>query len=177
MALTESECFDVVLGAAPSSLEPLRRLVRRWDLLSLGERRALLRQILVLIGANCKIFPAGIEKWEELVRRYERSKSSGTTAAALDEDIQIAALEALVPSALEQHLAMNRARLIAYEQVRSVIQPNIEARRRQFTSKTVAAKNTSDPMDVDSFGNGGKRGKKGKTGKGDGNNGKKGGKG
>ena len=113
---------------------------------------------------------------EELVRRYERSKSSGTTTAALDEDIQTAALEALVPSTLEQHLSMNRARQISYEQVRRVIQPNIEARRRHFSFKTVAAKNTSDPMDVDSFGKGGKRGKKGKKGNGDGNNGKKGGK-
>ena len=43
-ALTESESFDVVLGAAPSGLEALRRLVRRWDPLSGGTRRALLRQ-------------------------------------------------------------------------------------------------------------------------------------
>ena len=63
-----------------------------------------------------------------LVRRYERSKSSGTTTAALCEDIRTAALEALVPSELEQHLAMNRARLITYEQVRSEIQAHIEAR-------------------------------------------------
>ena len=86
----------------------------------------------------------------------------------LDEDIRTAALEALVPSELEQHLAMNRARLITNEQVRSEIQACIEARRSQCAFKIVAAKNTSDPMDVDSIGKGGKRG---------GKNGKKGGKG
>ena len=43
LALTESESFDIVLGAAPSGLEALRRLVRRWDPLSGGKRRALLR--------------------------------------------------------------------------------------------------------------------------------------
>ena len=64
---------------------------------------------------------------------------------------------------------MNRARLITYEQVRSEIQTYIEARQSQFAFKTVAAKNISDPMDVDRFG------KKGKKGKGDGKNGKKGG--
>ena len=45
LALTESESFDVVLGAAPPGLEALRRLVRLWDPLRGGKRRALLRQI------------------------------------------------------------------------------------------------------------------------------------
>ena len=72
----------------------------------------------------------------------------------------------IVPSEMEQHLAMNLARLIGYDQVRSEIQAYIEARRSQFAFKTVAAKNTSDPMDVDSFGKGGKKGKvDGKNGK------------
>ena len=47
LVLTESESFDIGLGVAPSGLEALRRLVRRWDPLSGGKRRALLRQILV----------------------------------------------------------------------------------------------------------------------------------
>ena len=59
------------------------------------------------------------------------------------------------------------SRLITYEQVRSEIQTYIEARRSQFAFKTVAAKNSSDPMDVHSFCEGGKKvGKKGKHGKG-----------
>ena len=95
--------------------------------------------------------------------RYERGKSDGTTTAALDEDIKTAALEALVPTELEQHLAMNRARLITYGQVRNEIQAYTEARRSQFAFKSVAAKNTPDPMDVESFGDG-----KGTKGKGNG---------
>ena len=96
----------------------------------------------------------------------------------MDHDIKTAALEALVPGELEQHLAMNRARLITYEQVRSYIQVNIVASRSHFALKTVASKITSDPMEVDSFGTGGKKGKMGKKdkkGKGDGENVKKGG--
>ena len=60
---------------------------------------------------------------------------------------------------------MNRARMITHEQVfRSASQANIQARRSQFALKTVAAKNTSDPMDVDSFGDkkDGRNGKKSK---------------
>ena len=84
--------------------------------------------------------------------------------------MKAAALEAHVAGELEQHLAMNRARLIAYEQVRSEIEAYIEARRSQFAFRTVAIKSTSDPMEVDSFGKGDKKGKKGK---GDGKSGKK----
>ena len=62
---------------------------------------------------------------------------------------------------------MNRARLITYEQARSEIQAYIEARLSQFAFRTVAAKNTADPIDVDSFGKGGKKGKKGKKGEDD----------
>ena len=67
LALTESECFDIVLGAAPSGLEALKLLVRRWVPLSGGKRRALLPQILVG-RCNRQDLPAGLEKWEELVR-------------------------------------------------------------------------------------------------------------
>ena len=143
LALTESESF--VVGATPSGLEALRRLVRCWDPLSRGKRRAFLQQILVPDRCKLHDLPAGPEKWEALVRRYERSKSSGTTTTALDEDIETAALEAL-PSELEQHLAMNRARLITYDQVQCEIQAYIEARRSRFAFKTVAAKSSSDPM-------------------------------
>ena len=86
LALPERETFDIVLGAAPSGLEAPRRVVRRWDPLSGGKRRALLRQILVPDQRKLHDRPAGLEKWEELVRRYERSKLDGTTTAALDED-------------------------------------------------------------------------------------------
>ena len=122
----------------------------------------------MLVPDRCKLqdLPAGLEKWKELARRYERSKSSGTTTTAIDENIKTAA----VPCELEQHLAMKRARLITYEQVRSEIQADIEARRSQFAFKTVATESTPDPMEVDSFGKGGKKGKKGK---GDGKSGKK----
>ena len=56
----------------------------------------------VQIGANCKIVPQDSRSG----RNWFADTSSGTTTAALDEDIKTAALEALVPSELEQHLAM-----------------------------------------------------------------------
>ena len=63
----------------------------------------------------------------------------------MDDDIKTAALEVLVPGGLEQHLAMNRARLIRYEQFRS----EIHACRGQFALKTVASRITADPKEVE----------------------------
>ena len=88
--------------------------------------------------------------------------------------MKTAALEVLVPSELKQYLVMSRARQITYEQNRSESQAYIEVRRGHFVCKTVASKNTSDPMDVDGFGKGDKKDKKEKD---DDKNAKKGGKG
>ena len=58
-----------------------------------------------------------------------REKHSKTTAT-LDEDIKTAALEALVPSELEQHRAMNRARLLTVRSgSRRKFRPTFEAHR------------------------------------------------
>ena len=128
LALTESENFVVVLERHSQ----VRKQCDGWSVVGGGEkRRALLRQICVPDRCKLQDLPAGFEKWEKLVRRYERSKSSGTTTIALGDDIKTAALEAPVPGELEQHLAMIRARLITYEKVRSEIQAYIEARRSQ----------------------------------------------
>ena len=62
LAWTESESFDIVLGAVPSGLEKLRLLVRCWGPLSGGKRRAPLRQILVPVQCKLQDLPAGLEK-------------------------------------------------------------------------------------------------------------------
>ena len=67
--------------------------------------RALLRHILVPDRCKLHDFPAGHERWEELVRRYERSKSSRPATIALNEDIKTAAFEVCVPSEWEQNFA------------------------------------------------------------------------
>ena len=148
LALTESE------KASISFLEQHQQVLWRcdvgsvvWDPLSGGQRRALLQHMWVPEQSKIQDLPAGLEKWEELVRRHETCKSSETTTAALHENI--------VSSELEQQL------LFSFQQVRNEIRGYIEARRRQFAFKTLAAKSTSDPMDVDSFGKGGKKGNKG----------------
>ena len=102
---------------------------------------------------------------------------SGTTTAALDEDIKTVAREALVPSELEQHLAMNRARLIKYEQFRSEIQGCIEARRIKSHFRELLQRALQLRWMWTALAKKGKKGNKGKTGKGDGKNGKIGGKG
>ena len=83
LALRESESFDIVLGAAPFRSRSVET-VGPW--LGLSERRKAQSSSATNLGSRS--MHAGLEKWEELVRRYERSKSCGTTAAALDEGHQ-----------------------------------------------------------------------------------------
>ena len=84
LALTESESFDYCSwsGTIRSEWRKSAELLSDKSWFQIGALQNL---------------PATLEKWEELVRRYERSKSSGTTTAALDEDIKTASLEAFVP--------------------------------------------------------------------------------
>ena len=63
-----------------------------------------------------------LEKWDDLVRRYQKRRSGGNEVQRLDDDIKVSALESMVPQDLEQHLAMNRSRLTTYQQVRDEIE-------------------------------------------------------
>ena len=168
-ALTEGESFDIVLGATPHGVEALRRLIRRWDPASGGRRRVILRQIVQPERAKLTELPGALEKWDGLLRRYQKRRAGGEVMQPVDDDIKISALEGLVPSELEQHLAMNRSRLRTYAQVRAEIDAYVDAKHSQGAISRRSGKKNEDAMDVDSF----QKGAKGK-GKGKGK-GKKGG--
>ena len=140
LALTEVKSFDIVLEAPG---EALRRLVRRWGLLSEESAELFCDKSWFQIGANYKISPQDLRSGKNCFAdtRYQRSKSSGTTTPALDEDIKTAALEALVPSEFEQHLPINRAR--KSKPTMKPTEVNLHSRQK------VTAKSTSDPMEVD----------------------------
>eukprot|EP00971_Amphidinium_carterae_P327631 6459087-Amphidinium_carterae.1 len=129
MALTENESFDIVLSANNNGAEALRRLIKRWDPSSGGKRRVILRQILVPDRAKLVDLPAALERWDDLVRRYEKRRAGGAASQELDGDIKIAAIESLVPAELEQHLAMNRSRLKDYPAVRAEVDGYVEAKQ------------------------------------------------
>eukprot|EP00971_Amphidinium_carterae_P330074 6462928-Amphidinium_carterae.1 len=131
MALTEGEAFDIVLGCASCGSEALRKLIRRFDPSSGGRRRVVLKQILNPQRVKLDGLPLALEKWDDLIRRYEKRRAGGDPAQILDGDIKIAALEALVSVELEHHLAMNRTRLTTYEKVRAEVNGFIDAKISQ----------------------------------------------
>ena len=91
-----------------------RALVRRFDLLTGGRKRNILRAILNPNGSKIENFQANLNTWQLLVARYEKKKKR-----PLDEDLKISGLEALAPVELEQHLLLNATRLGTYEAARS----------------------------------------------------------
>eukprot|EP00971_Amphidinium_carterae_P263424 5226408-Amphidinium_carterae.1 len=141
MALTEGEAFDIVLGSASCGAEALRKLIRRFDPSSGDFDTAC---------AKLEGLPLALERWDDLVRRYEKRRAGGDPAQTLDGDIKVAALEALVPVELEQHLAMNRARLPTYDKVRAEVDGYIDAKVSQGAIKG-SKHQQGDPMDVDTF--------------------------
>ena len=163
MSLTEGESFDLVLGSGGRGADALRRLIRRWDPASGGKRRVILKQILVPERAKLQDLPQALERWDELVRRYEKRRAGGSAAQSLDGDVKVAALEALVPHELEQHLALHRARLSNYSLVRAEVDGYIDAKVSQSAILGGKPRKTAEStaMDVDSLQ---------KKGKGKGNN-------
>jgi len=163
--LTEGESYDLVMGAGPGNgVEAFRLLVRRWDPASGGRRRALLRSVLNPPRSSLKDLASSLEKWEALVRRFERRRAHGGPVRPLEEDIKISALEGLVPPELESHLALNASRLPDYAAVRSEVISFVEARRSQGAIGSARPIQRGDPMDVDAFAKGKGKGKgKGKS--------------
>ena len=181
MQFMDGESFDIVSNAPRGrGLEAFRLLARRWDPSTGGRRKNLLRAVLQPGRASMEELSASLEKWEDLVRRYERSRDSHGRAAPLCDDIKQAALEALVPSELERHLQLSSGRLTSYSQTREEVRLFLETRLGHKLKEPRVhgnKKQHDDPMDVDSFawqngkgsnkgGKGGKGGKSGKTGKG-----------
>ena len=92
-------------------LEAFRLLSCRCDPATGDSRKKFLRAVLQPGRSSMEELGASQEKWEDLVRRCERSRDAHGRAAPLTDDIKQAALAALVPQELERHLQMNAGRL------------------------------------------------------------------
>ena len=103
LALTECESFDIVLGAAPSGLEALRRLVRRWDPLSGGKHRALVRQILV--PDRCKPQALSPSPFVDLVSRESPVGEHAMNGVAESAMREVKRQTRTLKFALEAHVA------------------------------------------------------------------------
>ena len=131
MTLVEGESFDILVGSGSGEgLEAWRRLHKRWDPLTTGRARGLLREIL---------------------RRDVRNGQRHTLA----EDIRMAALEALLPEELERHCQLQRSRLDTYQNLREEVVLYAEARgyvAPKLGQVSKAREDRDDPMDVGGFG-------------------------
>ena len=164
--LTEHEPFDIVrnCGDAPySALEAWRKLNRRYDPSTVGRKTALLQAILhPHTCRNANELPATLEKWEDLVRRYERRKDLAGNRNQLAEDIKMGLLEAIVPADMRQHIYMNRSKIQTYDQMRNEVvlyYESILGARNPIASE----RHRNDPMDIGAMqGKGGKDKGKGK---------------
>ena len=130
MTLVEGESFDILGGSASGEgLEAWRRLHKRWDPLTTGRARGLLREILSPGRAKLVELQGAVERLEDLMRRYsQRGDARNGQRHTLAEDIRMAALEALLPEELERHCQLQRSRFDTYQELRAEVVLYAEAR-------------------------------------------------
>ena len=120
MSLVEGESFDILVGSGSGEgLEAWRRLHKRWDPLTTGRARGLLREILSPGRAKLVELQGAVERLEDLMRRYTQRR---------DARNGMAALEALLREELERHCQLQRSRLDTYQKLREEVVLYAEAR-------------------------------------------------
>ena len=130
MTLVEGESFDILVGSGSGEgLEAWRRLHKRWNSLTTGRARGLLRAILSPGRAKLVELHGALERLEDWMRRYtQRRDARNGQRHTLAEDIRMAALEALLPEELERHCQLQRSRLDMYQKLREEVVLYAEAR-------------------------------------------------
>ncbi|CAK0801268.1 unnamed protein product [Prorocentrum cordatum] len=123
-----SESNDLVTGAPDGNgLEAWRKLHRRWDPTTGPRKRLILRSIISPPKCNADELGSALEKWIQQIGRYERRQGEDGLAE-LPEDIKMAALEMLVPQDIENHLVLNKHRLVTFQDSLNEVMTIVEAR-------------------------------------------------
>ena len=149
MTLVESESFDILVGSGSrEGLEAWRRLHKRWDPLTMGRARGLLRKILSPGRAKLGEPQGAVGRLEDLMRRYtQRRDARSGQRHMLVKDIRMAALEALLPEELERDCQLQRARMdkcqklteevVLYAEERVTLHPSWAKLQRLEKTKTI----------------------------------------
>ena len=123
--LLEGEALDIVQNTTRGAgLEAWRKLVRRFDLQTVGRKRTLLSRIINPGTVTVHELSRVIEQWEERVRSYQsraREKKS--------DDVRSGILTEMCPEHIKTHIHLNLTRLPDYASVRSEIETFLEARQ------------------------------------------------
>eukprot|EP00435_Cladocopium_sp_Y103_P049824 s1304_g15.t1 len=159
-SLTSGESEDLVVGCASlksSGFEAWRRLNRRWDPVTAGRKRNILRAI--LNPERTKTWEGvrpGIEQLDDLIRRYEARRNESGQKESLGDDIKCTAVELLVPQDLEKHLILNKNRLTSYSLMKQEIvlmetMVGSKGKIHRPGSSAAASSQGPAPMEVDAI--------------------------
>ncbi|CAK0864353.1 unnamed protein product, partial [Prorocentrum cordatum] len=148
-----SESNDLVTGAPDGNgLEAWRKLHRRWDPTTGPRKRLILRSIISPPKCNAEELGSALEKWIQQIGKYERRQGEDGLAE-LPEDIKMAALEMLVPQDIENHLVLNKHRLVTFQDSLNEVMTIVEARTGvKIKEPSIRARaHHPDDMDVGSL--------------------------
>lgn len=174
LSFTSGESNDLVVGSG-EGLRAWRRLARRWDPHTSTTTSKLLRASVAPGRAGFADFSQCMERWQQLVARYEQRRDRNGVRAVISDEIERAALEQLVPENVESHLLLNQHRLdtfdAAWREVKRILEARTGHRIRAPALNGQLGRpggdTAGDPMDVHSVQKGKGRGGRG-SGKGQG---------
>ena len=155
---TEGERWSLVQSAGKNGLDAWRLLHRRFDSLSGGRRRTLLRAILSPSRVKTEELGTALQTWEGMVTSYNK-KAFKLNEAVIADDFLASALEAMVPEELEKHLQLNASRLKKFSDMRQEVVQYYETRTGKSVKITLRDRMPSTahdhggarPMDVDAL--------------------------
>ena len=163
--LTEGEAWSIVQNCNRNGLEAWRKLHKRFDPVTGGRRRNLLRAIMAPARIKVEDIGNALQVWEKMVDRYDQ-RSSLKGEPRLSEDLKCSAVEGMMPEDLEKHLQLNANRLQKYEEMKEEIQRYFETHTgksiKTSVKETMATSSGMAPMEVDALTRKGGRDKGGK---------------
>ena len=132
----KGEALDIAKSVErDSGFELWRRLVRRYDPRTTGQRVVLLSDIIRTQELQTSELLRGIDKWSELVRKYET-----TSGETLGDSVKMTVLQNMCPKEVRTHLQLNARRLLCAQDVREEVLAYVNAQQTSVDPK---------PMEVD----------------------------
>ena len=154
---TEAEAWTIVQAAPKNGLLAWQQLHRRFDSMSGGRRRTLLRAILAPSRVKVEELGTALQTWEGMVTAYNK-KAQKLQEAQIADDFLASALESMVPEELERHLQLNASRLRRYADMRTEVVQYYEQRTGKALKISVRDRMPTSadhggvrPMDVDAL--------------------------
>ena len=121
----KGEALDIAKSVGrDSGFELRRRLVRRYDPRTGGQRVVLLNDIIRTQELQTSELLKGIDRWSEVVRKYE-----STSGEPLGGSVKMAVLQNMCPTEVRTYLQLNARRVMCAQDIKAKVLAYVSAQQ------------------------------------------------